>query len=85
LYTAYGRLTPADLQGIDTRPRQPYDPNQPIEAPFNQIEEAVSLAAAAQAPHTAAQIVSIAYTLVFTIGMFLEACREWRRNPADHT
>jgi hypothetical protein len=85
LYTAYGRLTPADLQGNDTRLRQPYDPNQPIEALFDQIEEAVSLAAAAQAPYTATQIVSIAYTLVFTTRMFLEACHEWRRNPADHT
>jgi hypothetical protein len=85
LYTAYGRLTPADLQGNDTRLRQPYDPNQPIEALFDQIEEAVSLAAAAQAPYTAAQIVSVAYTLVFTTGMFPEACHEWRRNPADHT
>jgi ribosomal protein S17E len=27
LYTAYGRLTPADLQGNDTCLRQPYDPN----------------------------------------------------------
>jgi hypothetical protein len=85
LYTAYDRLTPADLQGNDTRLGQPYDPNQPIEALFDQIEEAISLAAAAQAPYNAAQIVSIAYTLVFTTGMFPEACREWCRNPADHT
>jgi hypothetical protein len=32
LYTSYGRLTPADLQGNDTRLRNPYDTNQPIEA-----------------------------------------------------
>jgi hypothetical protein len=61
LYTAYGRLTPADLQGNGTRLRQPYDPNQPIEALFDHIKEAVSLAAAAQAPYTTAQIVSILY------------------------
>jgi hypothetical protein len=50
LYTSYGRLNPADLQGNDTRLRNPYDPNQPIEALFDQIEDAVVLAAAAQAP-----------------------------------
>jgi hypothetical protein len=56
---------------------QPYDPNQPIEALFDQIEEAISLAAAAQAPYCAAQIVSIAdTTLIFAIGMFCKLCRE---------
>jgi hypothetical protein len=30
---------------------------------------------------TAEQVVSIAYNLVFTTGMFPEACREWRRRP----
>jgi hypothetical protein len=39
LYTSYGRLTPADLQDNNTRFRKPYDPNQPIEALFDQIEE----------------------------------------------
>jgi hypothetical protein len=52
---------------------------------FDQIKDAVALAAAAQAPYSPAQIVSIAYTLVFATGMLLEACREWRRNPDDHT
>jgi hypothetical protein len=51
----------------------------------NQVEDAVALAAAAQAPYSPAQIVSIAYTLVFATGMLPEACCEWRRNPDDHT
>jgi hypothetical protein len=85
LYTSYGRLTPADLQDNDTCFRKPYDPNQPIEALFDQIEDAVSLADAAQAPYSAAQIVAIAYTLVFATGMLPEACREWRRNPAKYS
>jgi hypothetical protein len=85
LYTSYGRLTPADLQGNDTRLRNPYDPNQPIQALFDQIKDADALAAAAQAPYSPAQIVSIAYTLVFATGTLPEACREWRPNPSDHT
>jgi hypothetical protein len=85
LYTSYGRLTPADLQGNDTRLHNPYDPNQPIKSLSNQIEDAVALAAAAQAPYSPAKIVAIAYTLVFTTGMLPEACHEWRRNPGDHT
>ena len=86
LYATYGRLSPSDLQANDARLRQQYDPHQPIEAFFDQVEHAVSLAAAAQAPYSQAQIISIAYTLMFSTGMFPEACREWRRRPiAEHT
>ena len=86
LYTSYGRLSPADLQENDTRMRHKYDPSQPIESLYDQIEDAVTLAAAGQAPYTTPQIVSIAYNLVFNTNLFPDACREWRRRPiADHT
>lgn len=81
LYASYGRLSPADLQENDKRLRTPYDPNQPIEAFIDQVEDAVSLAAAARAPYSPAQIVAVSYTIMFTTGMFPEACREWRRRP----
>jgi hypothetical protein len=61
--------------------RSTYDANQPIEAFINQIEDAISLAAAANAPYTAAQIVAIVYNIIFSTGMFLETCREWRWHP----
>ena len=86
LYATYGRLSPADLQDNDTRMRANYDANQPIEVFIDQIEDAVSLAAAANAPYSPAQIVAIAYNTIFTTGMFPEACREWRRyTPANQT
>jgi hypothetical protein len=50
LYTSYSRLTPSDLQESDTQLCQQYDPNQSIKTLFDQIEEAISLAAAAHAP-----------------------------------
>jgi hypothetical protein len=52
---------------------------------FDQIEDAVAFTAVAQAPYSPVQIIAIAYTLVFTTGMLPEACRKWRRNPADRT
>jgi uncharacterized membrane protein len=58
--------------------RSTYDANQPIEAFINQIEDAISLAAAANAPYTAAQIVAIVYNIIFSTGIFPETCREWR-------
>jgi hypothetical protein len=85
LYTSYGQLTPADLQGNNTCLRNPYNPNQPFELLFDQIEDAVALSAAAQAPYSPAHILAIAYTLVFTTGMLPEACHKWCRNLANHT
>ncbi len=66
--------------------RTTYDPNQPIETFFDQIEDAFTLADAAKAPYTEPQIIAIAYNTIFTTSMFPEACREWRRRPIiEHT
>jgi hypothetical protein len=32
-------------------------------------------------PYTAAQVVTNAYSIMFSTGLFPEACREWRRQP----
>jgi hypothetical protein len=60
-----------------------HDPNQLIiiEAFIDQIKDAVSLAGAANTPCMPAQIVSIAYSVMFSTRMFPEACRKWRRCP----
>jgi hypothetical protein len=81
LYASYGRLSLADLQDNDTHLRTKYDPNQPIKAFINQVEDAVSLATAARAPYSPEQIVAVAYTLMLSTGIFRKACYEWRRYP----
>jgi hypothetical protein len=81
LYKSYGRLSADDVVENDKSMKEPYDPNQPIEAFIAQIEDAIALADAADAAYTQAQIVLIAYNLIFQTGMFPEACREWRRRP----
>jgi hypothetical protein len=43
----------------------PYDPNQPIEALFQQIQDARAFAVADGQPYGEAMIVNVAYTLVF--------------------
>jgi hypothetical protein len=86
LYAVYGRLNSTDIQENDSRMKQPYDPNLPIEALYDQVEDGVNLADAAEAAYTPAQIIAIAYNLIFATGIFPEACREWRRRPvADKT
>jgi ribosomal protein S17E len=79
LYQTYGKISPADLADNDAKMKTAYDPSQPIEALFDQIEEALDLAAAANAAYTSQQIVAYAYNIVFQTGVFADACRDWRR------
>jgi hypothetical protein len=84
LYATYGNLTPADLVENDERMKAPYDPSQPIEVLFDQIDDAVELADAANAAYTPAQIVAIAYNCLFQTGLYTDACREWRRRDPGY-
>jgi len=81
LYSAYGKMTPQDLQSLDEDMKKTYDPHMPIENLFEQIENAQDLAEAAGAPYAEAQLLNTAYTLVFQCNVFNETCREWRRLP----
>ncbi len=61
-------------------------PAQLIMVLFDQIEDAVELADAANAAYTTPQIIAIAYNCLFQTGLYADACRTWRRLPdADKT
>ena len=85
LYADYGRLIPANLQANDTRMRTQYNSNKPIETIFVQVKDAVTLAAAVQAPYSNSHIVAISYTLIFNTGLFTDTCRDlWQRPVNEH-
>jgi hypothetical protein len=52
-----------------------YDPNQPIEALFQKIQDARAFVVAGGQPHGAVMIVNVTYTLIFNTGLFPDACR----------
>ena len=86
LYTTYGRITSMDLEQNDIRMKAPYDPTQPIENLFNQLEEGQEYAEAGQAPLSTLQLINTAYLLVFKTGVYRDACRDWnRRTPITKT
>jgi hypothetical protein len=60
------------------RVNTPYDPNQPIETRFQQIQDTRSFEVAGGQPYGAAIIVNMAYTLVFNTGLFPDDCRAWK-------
>jgi hypothetical protein len=63
-------IAPTELTQNYERLNAPYDPNQPIETIFQQIQDARAFAVAGGHPYGAAMIVNVEYTLVFNTGLF---------------
>jgi hypothetical protein len=78
LLTYYAMVAPTKLTHNYERLNAPYDPNQPIETLFQQIQDARAFAVAGGQPYGAAMIVNVAYTLVFNTGLFPDACGAWQ-------
>jgi hypothetical protein len=78
LLTYYAMIAPTELTQNYERLNTPYDPNQPIEMLFHQIQDARAFAVAGGQPYGATMIVNVAYTLVFNTGLFPDACRAWQ-------
>jgi hypothetical protein len=76
--TYYAMIAPTELTQNYERLNAPYDPNQPIETLFQQIQDARAFAVAGGHPYGAAMIVNMAYTLLFNTGLFPDACRAWQ-------
>jgi hypothetical protein len=76
--TYYAIIARTELTQNYERLNTQYDPNQPIETLFQQIQDARAFAVAGGQPYGAVMIVNVAYTLVFSTGLFPDACRAWK-------
>jgi hypothetical protein len=74
----YAMIAPTELTQNCERLNTPYDPNQPIDTLFQQIQDARAFAVAGGQPYGAAMIVNVAYTLVCNTGLLPDACRAWQ-------
>jgi hypothetical protein len=74
----YAMIAPTELTQNYERLNTQYDPNQPIETLFQQIQDARAFAVAGGQPYDATMIINIAYTLVFNTGLFPNACHAWQ-------
>jgi hypothetical protein len=71
-------IAPTELTQNYERLNTAYDPNQPIEALFQQIQDARAFTVAGGQPYGEAMIVNVAYTLVFNTGLCPDACHAWQ-------
>jgi hypothetical protein len=78
LLTFYAMIAPTELKKNYECLETPYDPNQPIETLFQQIQDARAFAVAGGQPYGNAMIINVACTLVFNTGLFPDACRAWQ-------
>jgi hypothetical protein len=78
LLTFYAMISPTELTQNYERLNTPYDPYQPIETRFQQIQDARAFAVAVGQPYDNAMIVNVAYTLIFNTGLFPDACQAWK-------
>jgi hypothetical protein len=83
LLTYYDMIAPTEPTQNYEHLNTPYDPNQPIETLFQQIQDARAFAVAGGQPYGAAMIVNVAYTLVFNTGLFPDACRTWQSRAIE--
>jgi hypothetical protein len=65
LLTYYAMTAPTEITQNYERLNTPYDPDQPIETLFQQIQDARAFALEGGQPYGALMIVNVAYTLVF--------------------
>jgi len=79
LWERYGTITQAELVENLTRMSSPWNPPQPIEDLFLQLNRGSQFASNGSEPIALSQVLRIGYTLIANTGLFAEACREWRR------
>jgi 6-pyruvoyl-tetrahydropterin synthase len=78
LLTFYAMIAPTELTQNYECLKTPYNPNQPTKTLFQQIKDARAFAVAGGQPYGNAMIINVAYTLVFNMGLFPDACRAWQ-------
>jgi hypothetical protein len=78
LSTLYAMIAPTEVTQNYERLNTTYDPNQPIETLFQQIQDARAFSVAGGQPYGVAISINIAYTLLFNTGLYPDTCRAWQ-------
>jgi hypothetical protein len=86
LFSTYGNITAVDLEINFEHMRRAWDPQQPVESLFKQIQECAYYAEAGGVLIGHPQQINVGYAKIFANGHFMSACRRWNEKPlADKT
>jgi hypothetical protein len=74
-FSTYGNITSVDLEINFEHMRRAWDPHQPVETLFKQIQDCADYSEAGGIPIGPSQ-------KIFATGHFMSACRRWNEKPA---
>jgi hypothetical protein len=77
LFSTYGNITAVDLEINFEHMRQAWDPQQPAESLFKQIQDCANYSEAGGVLIGHPQQINLGYAKMFATGHFMSACRRW--------
>lgn len=87
LFTNYGDISPSELRTLtDQVQNMQYQPTEPVDTIFTEIDDLATISEMADAPLTEAQKINMAYLLFQQTQSFNRGLTSWNsRPPQDHT
>jgi hypothetical protein len=77
LFSTYGNITAVDLEINFEHMRQAWDPQQPVESLFKQIQDCADYSEAGGVLIGHPKQINVGYARIFATGHFMSACRRW--------
>jgi hypothetical protein len=77
LFKTYGNITAVNLEINFENMRRAWDPQQPVESLFKQIQDCANYYEAGGVLIGHPQQINVGYAKIFTTGHFMSACRRW--------
>jgi hypothetical protein len=81
LFSTYGNITSVDLEINFEHMRRAWDPQQPVESLFKQIQDCADYSESGGVLIGHPQQINIGYAKIFATGHFMSACRQWNEKP----
>jgi hypothetical protein len=81
LFETYGNITAVNLEINFEHMRRAWDPQQPVETLFKQIQDCADYSEAGGVLIGHPQQINVGYAKIFTTGHFMSACRRWNEKP----
>jgi hypothetical protein len=82
LFKTYDNITAVDLEINFEYMRRAWDPQQPVESLFKQIQDCADYSDAGDVPIGPSQQINVGYAKIFATGHFMRACRRWNEKSA---
>jgi hypothetical protein len=81
LFETYGNITAVDLEINFEHMRRAWDPQQPVETLFKQIQDCADYSEAGGVLIGHPQQINVGYAKIFATGHFMSACHQWNEKP----